>query len=351
MYPYSPITAVTCESLGRNDARRAILPSESQGFDLFSLHDPFGLRKAIVPVLLVDADGITRGMGTAFHVDGWGTFLTADHVVDAVRQGAKITPSKNEGVHCELHRSAPRPILLLGGLVYGQPIVPDEALARIAGIFALLQPREDPLAVFGGQKEYEAVFDIAVMRLAKPLSQTMTGTLASRFSGVPPKIGDEVVAVGFPDLDCKRLDNDAIQYLLSDGMSAAYGRIVDVHPKGVRNHRTPLIEVEANWPPGMSGGPVFNQHGEVIASVSFGWRDVGYAGCLSMMPWLRGWVPTIDAANPGWRRGWAVFGDDRNLIGFYRSKEDALQHQRLLGSDYTIGFGSNQIGTAVIMLY
>ena len=64
---YTPITAVTCESQGCNSFQLPILPGESRGFDLFSLHDPFGLRKAIAPVLLVDADGITRRMGTAFH--------------------------------------------------------------------------------------------------------------------------------------------------------------------------------------------------------------------------------------------------------------------------------------------
>ena len=342
---YNPIVAATCESRSRNDPKSVIRPVDSQGFDLFPFDDPFGLRKAIVPVLLND-EGVIKGMGTAFHVDGWGTFLTADHVIASIRQQTKAIPDGNGNVRHEIRHPDLCPTLLLGlGLVYGQPRVPEAALALVTDINSPIQPKNDPLAALRGQPEIEVASDIAVMRLVKPVPDQMQGTLPIRLSGVPPKEGDEVVAIGFPELDSKPLNDEETHLLLSEGMHAAYGQIVGIHPRGLRNHPTPGIEVKANWPPGMSGGPVFNQRGEVIALVSCAWSDVGYAGCLSMMPWLKHWLPTIDAANPGRRTGWAVLKNDYDLVGFHRRKEEALQHQSALGSGCAVEFGSNLIGT------
>jgi hypothetical protein len=59
-------------------------------------------------------------------------------------------------------------------------------------------------------------------------------------------------------------------------MYGAYGRIVDVHPNGVGTaNPSPVIEVETDWPPGMSGGPVFNQAGDVVGIVSRSIRAEG----------------------------------------------------------------------------
>ena len=172
-----------------------------------------------------------------------------------------------------------------------------------------------------------------------------------RLSGVGPRVGDTVVAVGFPDLDCRPVDDAAMRYLLSDGMSAAYGRITGIHPNGVRNDRTPVIEVEANWPSGMSGGPVFNSGGEAIGVVSRsllpfeGKPGIGHAACLSMMPWLRKWLPTVDAANPCWRIGWAVLKNGEDLVAFYKERDEALQHQGVLDANFTVAFGSNRMAS------
>ena len=74
----------TCEGLHDPDGSR--LPFEAPAADPapFQLDDPFGLRKAILPVFHCEP-GSERivGLGTAFHVDGWGTFLTAAHVVQS----------------------------------------------------------------------------------------------------------------------------------------------------------------------------------------------------------------------------------------------------------------------------
>src|SRR5207249_5260581 len=127
------------------------------------------------------------------------------------------------------------PILLLGmGLVYGRPAVPPTALSRVTSMRSAIREREDPLAALRGKPEIEAISDIALMQLAGPIPDKMIGTLGVRFSGVGPRVGDTVVALGFPDLDCQPVDDEAVRYLLSDGMSAAYGRIIGIHPKGLR---------------------------------------------------------------------------------------------------------------------
>jgi serine protease Do len=347
-----PITAMICEVQGSGDSKLPIRPEGSDSFDLFSFSHPFGLRKAIVPVLLNDVDGITKGMGTAFHIDGWGTFLTADHVIESVRRRSMRAASSGDEIRLEIGHPDMCPILLLGiGLVYGQLEVPPSALARVVSIQSPIREREDPLSALIGQTPIEAASDIAVMQVAGPIPDKMIGSLAIRSSGVAPAIGDAVVALGFPDLDCQPIDDKAIQYLMSDGMSGAYGRIIDVHPKGLHNDPTPVIEVEANWPSGMSGGPVFNARGEVLGVVSRSWLPsggkpgIGYGACLSMMPWLRKWLPTVDHANPCWRVGWAVMNNSREMIAFYKDKNEAICHQTILGTHFSLAFGSNRIGT------
>lgn len=346
MRPSKPIAAAICEACGGEETATAIQPSEDEDFDLFSFEDPFGLRKAVVPVLLNDGDGLTRGMGTAFHIDGWGTFLTADHVIDSVRQRSKHVSSGPGDARYEMPHRDLCPILLFGmGLVFGKPPVPADALGYATAIRSPIRQRADPLTALAGRAEFEAASDVAVLEVGNSIPETMTGTLAVRLSGVGPRVGEVVVAIGFPELECQPVDEQAMRYLLSEGMSAAYGRITALHPNGVRNNPTPVIEVQAKWPPGMSGGPVFNEYGQVIAVVSRAWSDVGYAACLSMMPWLRTWLDSVDAANPCWRLGWAILGDDNDLLGFYKHRDTAVRHQRVLGVDSVIVFGSSRIGS------
>jgi serine protease Do len=346
MRPSKPIAAATCEAQSRGEIATAIQPSEDGDFDLFSFQDPFGLRKAIVPVLLNDGDGLTRGMGTAFHVDGWGTFLTADHVIDFVRQRSKQVSTSRGDVRYEMAHRDVCPILLFGmGLVFGKPPIPADALGYVTAIRSPIRQRADPLTALAGRTEFEAASDIAVLEVGNSIPEKMTGTLAVRLSGVGPRVGEVIVAIGFPELDCQPVDEEGMRYLLSEGMSAAYGRITALHPTGVRNNPTPVIEVEAKWPSGMSGGPVFNESGQVIGLVSRSWSDVGYAACLSMMPWFRTWMDSVDAANPCGRLGWGVLNDDNDLLGLYKNRDDAVRHQSALGFGVIV-FGSSRIGSA-----
>ncbi|AXI02437.1 S1 family peptidase [Aquirhabdus parva] len=353
-YAYSPIIVSICEFSEIRKTRIPISPPSSHGQDLFPVFNETwykGLRHAIVPVLLKDANRLI-GMGTAFHVDGWGTFLTADHVIDAARK--HVRPSTNsEEVNFLYEGSDIYPILLLGirGVVFGRFKIPDKALASVASIHSHLRKRDDPLADLRGEQEFEAVSDIAIMRLADKIPTDMIGTVPIRLSGWNPKIGETVIAFGFPDLKCEPINEERLQYFLSDGMSASYGRIIALHPEG-RGNSTPIIEVEANWPSGMSGGPVFNKDGEVIGIVS---RSVGAIdnekgnGCavhFELIPWINVLIPSLDKINPGWRLSWAVQNKITKIPEyFFKEKEDAITHQISLGGSYQVVFGSNRIGS------
>jgi serine protease Do len=71
----------TNESRVRGEPDRKIkVPSCDFTPEIFS--DPFGVRRAIVPVFEREPNGKLQRVGAAFHVDGWGHFLTAHHVVD-----------------------------------------------------------------------------------------------------------------------------------------------------------------------------------------------------------------------------------------------------------------------------
>lgn len=350
---FQSIPISTCEdaSIGKTQQ----IPTS--GKDLFSIFDPFGLRKAIVPILLRESDGRLKGMGTAFHIDGWGTFITADHVIDAVRKNVKHT-KVNQEVHFISESLETHPILLLSaGVVCGRAKYPNDAVAVIKRIRTLATEKDDPLATLRGESRFIAASDIAVMQIAHDIPKHMVGTLPLRFSGWRPKKDDYVIAFGFPDLQLDLIDVERENYKLSDSMSASYGRILEVHPYGRGNDPTPVIEVEANWPSGMSGGPVFNDCGEVIGIVSRSLppsgdvKGNGTAVCFELLPWLNDWIPTLDKNNPSWRLGWLVQHKiSSKVIGFHKDETEALSQLANLGEEYEVAYGSNRIGTEDFIL-
>ena len=74
----------------------------------------------------------------------------------------------------------------------------------------------------------------------------------------------------------------------------------------------PTITVDAHWKPGMSGGPVFNEAGQVIGivsrSVDFEDKSQGWSSALWLepLPYRRDIYGSIDYRNPGWIVGWGA---------------------------------------------
>lgn len=135
------------------------------------------------------------GMGAAFHVDGWGTFLTAAHVVDEARIKRPLRQSDFQAGQLKPELFEKGFVLLLGqGLVYGRVPV---ALAPANNGRLILQKTDKPLC-----NELETLADIATVQLSPLPPAKMIATIPIRLSGRLPDPGETVLAVGFPELAC-----------------------------------------------------------------------------------------------------------------------------------------------------
>ncbi|MCS4251016.1 trypsin-like peptidase domain-containing protein [Pseudomonas sp. BIGb0164] len=343
---FEPFSVRTCEALV-DDERRAhrYEPVQGRPFSPFEIHDPFGLRNAIVPVFRQDIEGRMYGLGTAFHMDGFGNFLTAYHVIDFIEQDA-----------------ASRPILFLSmhAVIFGTVNVPPDCFLPIVRTVVPMTDVDDPLAALRGESMRRPAIDVAALRAAQFGSGVRSPqTLPIRSVGWTPQAGEIVLAVGFPHLDLSEVDDSAQQALLSEGMFGAYGRVIEVHPEGTSSSNpTPVFVVESDWPSGMSGGPVFNRNGEVVGMVSrslppeAGNAGVGFAVYFGLIPDLELLVPTLDKNLPCWRLCWGVFSEDPYVpSSMHASREDAEVVAKTLNPPGVIKRVSNQIGTEACMEY
>jgi serine protease Do len=315
---FEPFLLSTCEGQkGRSNRTQLYLPPVGKPFAPFLIQDPFGLRNAIVPVFCHQTDGRILGMGTAFHVDGFGTFLTAHHVID-------FAASRVRG----------NPILLLGmhAVVFGQVVIPSDCFAPATAAYFSAVEADDPLADLRGKRTQRPAIDVASINIgAVGPEARFPQALPVRLQGWRPEIGEIVLAVGFPQLDMSEVDAEAQRALISEGMFGAYGRITSIHPDGIStSNPSPVFEVESDWPSGMSGGPVFNRSGEVVGVVSRSHQGSdshignGFAVDLGRAPETQQLAPSLDAINPGWSRCWGLF-DDRfsRLFNVFPSRQAA----------------------------
>ena len=82
-----------------------------------------------------------------------------------------------------------------------------------------------------------------------------------------PRTSERVLALGFADLDVS--PGNAVRPIVH--FYGSIGEITDIEPAdGNRGQPWPMIRVRAEWPAGMSGGPVLNEAGHVIGIVSSG---------------------------------------------------------------------------------
>jgi len=348
-----PFYVCTSETLARGEQTVPFINPSIALLSTFEIKDPFGLRKAIVPVLCRKPDGRIYGMGTAFHVDGWGGFLTADHVIEFCRhEGTRGNLDPSRVVELDPSQSA-HPVLLLGsGLPFGEAKIPQWAFAPVVNFHTAVTPRDDPLALFRGESPHQVAADLSSVQAQFDHRAILPHSVPVRAQGWTPKIGEYVLAIGYPQLDFSEVPGRDLMKL-KEGLHGAYGRVRNFFPKGrSMSDPTPVFEVEADWKSGMSGGPVFNQHGEVVGVVSRSLspdgdlNGVGYAVSLGSIAYMRELMPSLDTLNPSWRLGYAVLGQDpRHLAGVFRSHADAHQFATASAGSYQIEFVSHRIGS------
>lgn len=351
------ILAVTCEDkVAPRHPISPLLPGSGNPFRFF-IQDPFGLRRAIVPVFLSNGEHLI-GSGTAFHVDHFGTLVTADHVVSAIREGRDFGNFEpNTEKLFDLAPTNSRPYIWLGGvMVYGHAPLPEGMLVGVDLVRSPLRKLDDPMAALMGRSDAGIAADVAALKIEPVKRKDWLATLPIRVSGWRPKKGDTVIAVGFPEIKDEILDPSTARHLLSEGMYAGYGTVIAAHPTGRdSSNPSPVIEVEADWPAGMSGGPVFNESGEVVGLVSRSiapeeGKKTGHAWfvCFQWIPDLVPLLPTIDVCNPAHRLGWAVLRPEPwHLLHFCETRDQATELIVALpeGHHYEIRFGSNRIGS------
>lgn len=320
----------------------------------FPIYDPFGLRKAVVPVFLRYPDGSAVGVGTAFHVDGWCRLLTADHVVDHIRRLHLNQIAPDTLIEVDISRSSHAAVLLGYGVVFGTVGIPSPCWAPMSRVDAIvIEGEEDPMGTLQGKlSPYQVGPDLAGMSAVLHPSAPLFHTVPVNFH-TPPEVGELVLAVGYPELRFEPLNGIDTARYLREGMYGVYGHVTSLHPNGrERTRPSPGFEVEANWPPGMSGGPVFNRHGEVIGVVSSSLPSsdmgpgIGYAISLAMTANASKLAPALDVNNPGCRLGFAVYRTNPwHLADVFRSLGDAEYLRAELPPGYQVSRCSHRLGS------
>jgi len=216
----------------------------------------------------------------------------------------------------------------------------------------LIEKDEDPMAALRGKSSsYQIGPDIAGMSAVLQPDAPPFHTVPVNFQTYPD-VGEIVFAVGYPELVIEALNEDEIARYLREGMFGVYGQVTNLYPNGRgRTRPSPGFEVKADWPSGMSGGPVFNQRGEVIGVVSSSLPPsdegpgIGYATSLAMIPNASRLAPTLDIDNSGCRLGFGVYrADPWHLSDVFRSQGDAEHQRAQLPLGYLVGWGSHRLG-------
>lgn len=282
-------------------------PSDVDERGLFIVQDEL-LMETVLPLYSFHNDASQerpRGHGTTFRIDPWSRCATAYHVIE------DIVALDNDG-NLRIHPER-RLVTLELPLSYGVTQVPSTAWQPLAGLYSIIGMEKRPLQ----PPKTRNTCELAVMRL-RPGGQITNKApyLPVKLSGWFPKVGDQVMAFGYADLDEDKLE-EGDDRPVEQRLYGSRGEIVQIDKAdGTSGRPWPRIWVEAMWPRGMSGGPVFNEHGHVIGLVSSGMEG----DTVSCSTFFSGWdIPSrifgsLDPVNPGRFIAIGVFDKEKELV-------------------------------------
>lgn len=297
-------------------------PNVKLGAGRFLIQDP-NYRIRILPLFDFSPENPEQrvlGQGTVFRVDPFGTCATAFHVfADAFYLGG---PSGRDLV---VRQDRVIVALEIEGIVLGAVPVRPEQWLPISGARSFHVVDEPPLGV----PRIRNFTELLALKIL-PSSDKPNGTEFMHVDpvGWRPQIGETVLGIGYPNLDKDEAGNDdrpIVQYLYG-----AYGRITDIEPLDLRRTRPwPVVRVEADWPGGMSGGPVLNAAGNVIGIVSAG-IDANSSTAMIFGGWnaVSNTFRSLDPSRPGWFICQAVLDANERLCHVSRSREEVEQIAR-----------------------
>ena len=250
-------------------------PSKNQDENLFSISDLFGLRTKVFPLFgfYQSKEGLF-GLGTAFRIDTFGNAMTAYHVIE---DQLVLTGNINNPI------ALSKKIRCVGldalGIGYGTCLISDKSWMNIKHLEAESGYSRDVYTA----KSPINVNETAILDMP---SNTLDG---KQHSFLPidlcaqVNVGDKVLALGFPALKPREIIAEEKLVTVSAEMSGSFGTVTDVLPDGLSASRPwPTLVVDGDWPSGMSGGPVFNESGNVIGLVS-----AGVDGQYASARWLK----------------------------------------------------------------
>lgn len=220
-------------------------------------------RAMVLPVFKFDPGAPSErpfGLGTAFRIDPWGNCATAFHVIEdmlALKAGKMV-------IRDHVRLSA----LEIEGILFGTPPMPRDAWRPLTGFYAEAGATAPPL--IHEKPEIRNMTELACLTVPRShVRNPMPYLPVSLSSG--PVVGDLVTGYGFAGLDVAK-DGKGEDRPMSQYLYQSTGEVIDVTPADPSSTMPwPRFRVSAEWPSGMSGGPVVNGDGIVVGLISRGW--------------------------------------------------------------------------------
>lgn len=277
------------------------------------------LRAMILPLFKINPralDDRPFGLGTVFRIDPWGNCATAFHVIEDMLVA--------NGDKAELRDDVRVCALEIEGIVYGQPPLPKDAWRPLARFYSELGLETSPLLHV--PKKIRNLTELTNLTIPRSERPGDTPYLPMALSSSAPNVGDIVTGYGFAGLDVdqngKGDDRPIQQYLYESS-----GEVIELFPADPASTMPwPRFRVAAEWPSGMSGGPVLDKDGRVIGIISRGWTGQPDSTATHFAGWNIGprTFPTLDASNPGFFRCFAAI-DGEDDVRFLSLNVDAAK--------------------------